>query len=105
MKKVLLVLFIIMLLTATSSADSLSTSKTIRLYLRVVAKSEMEYNGGTVDMVSFDEKNELETPSTPELTGEAPQNHKSSPFIEMGRSIRNLFLSLADTPDGMQRKY
>lgn len=107
MKKALLiniVAFIMVSFTATSSADSLSTSHTIRLYLRVVSEEETESVSDTVDMASIDEDKESETPA-PEPTGGAPKNYMSNPFSNVVNAVRSVFFSLTSPSKEMQRKY
>ena len=107
MKRVIavnVILCLVLFIALPAYAGSLSTTQTIRLYLRVVSDEETEGSSNTVDMVSFDENKESDTPA-PKLTNGAPQNYMSNPFSGVINAVKSVFLSFASPSKDMRRKY
>ena len=92
MKKLIAIIIILctfFLVSDMAYADSLSTSKTIRLTLKVVSESEIEGSDETINTGSIDEKKKLEAP--PSFIRNVSQNYKDSPFFKIIRVIIDVF--------------
>ena len=84
-----IILLMAMSSTATICAESLSTANTIKLTLKVMAKSEIKDNGKAINVDSVDEKNRLE--AYPVFNSKALQRRKNNPFFEIIKTVKNFF--------------
>lgn len=104
MKKISTFFFIFMMITITASAfasDTISTTKCVRLCLRVVPNENTDAEKDSVDAGAFD----AEPFSTSGSQIELPPDKKGNMLSQISGSLRNIFSSFLGTSGGMIRKY